>query len=298
MTDPLFEVIEIVDLSIDGPLGRDNAGLMSPYVWRDGDMWRLLLRVVPEGMEPTGRIWCGESTDGINFTMADAPALAPTLEHLDIGGCEDPTVIEHGDRLLVFYTGVDRNGAAEMLWASGPDAASLEKHGVAYSCSKTEKNTKEASVEIGDDGIWRLFYEYSAEDRSWIGLTFGPSPTGPWDERDDPILPREGMWDCYHLSTGPLLREDDTVIMFYNGSTEDARWAIGWARFKRDCRTLVERCEGPLITPDDRPSNGDDDQDDDRAIAFANSLVVDGDLIYLYYSHDDCVPCRATLRRR
>lgn len=290
MSDAKFELITTEDLIVTGVCARDSRELMSPYVWREGNDYRLLIRAVPTADDqPSGRIWHGRSPDGLRFDMIDVPAIEPNLPHLDIGGCEDPTVVRHGERLVVFYTGVDEGGAAEMLWASGPDAGGLDKHGVAYHCSKTEKNTKEATVEIGDDGVWRLFFEYSRDDRSRIGLTFGRAADGPWDDADDPILPRDGQWDGHHLSTGPMIDDGANLTMFYNGATEDARWAIGWATFERDCRCLVGRCAEPLIAPP--PGDGGE-------IAFASSALVEGDLVYLYYSINDRVPRRATLRRR
>ena len=230
MSDPRFEVLAIEDLAIDGACVLDSRELLSPYVWRESGQLGMLLRAVPRDEdEPSSRIWYGTSDDGLRFTMADAPVIVPSLSHLDAGGCEDPTVIDTGDRLVVFYTGVDEKGAAEMLWATGADAASLEKRGIAYHCSKTEKNTKEASILRRQDGAWCVFYEYPKDERSNVGFTIGHAPDGPWEDHDDPFAARSGGWDDHHLSTGPLIEDGDEVLMFYNGATKDARWAIGWS---------------------------------------------------------------------
>lgn len=292
MSDPRYELVGIEDLVIGGHEALLGGDLLSPYVWRHEGGYGLLLRAVPESGEPTGRIWFGRSDDGLRFVMDDAPAIAPSLPHLDVGGCEDPTVIVTDSALVVFYTGVDDAGRAEMLWASGPNPCSLNKRGVAYSCSRTERNTKEASVLRRQDGGWCVFFEYTHDDRSCLGFAIGPQPDGPWEEHDDPIAARPGGWDGHHLSTGPLLEEGDEVTMFYNGATPDARWAIGWAVFdSADDMRLLYRCDEPLVAPE--PGG-----DDDRAIAFANSVIEDGDLIRLYLSHDDRTARRATLRRR
>ena len=79
--------------------------------------------------------------------------------------------------------------------------------------------------------------------------------------------------------------------MFYNGATRDARWRIGWIAFDRDCRTVVDRCIEPLLTPppvEDRTATD---------IAFAASVIVQDGEIWLYYSLEDRRLARARLRR-
>lgn len=292
MSDAMFEVVETNDLAIEGPELLQSRALLSPYVWREDDDYCLLLRAVPPDDEVTGRIWLGRSSDGLAFRMDPEPLIVPSLPKLDIGGCEDPTVLKHDGQILVFYTGVDGDGRGEMLYAAGPDTRSLAKRGVAFSCSHTELNTKEASIDLRE-GCWRLFHEYAHDGRSCIGLATGPSPSGPWDERENVIHAREGSWDGYHLSTGPLLAgDDDELLMFYNGATDEPRWSIGWATFDRTTLALRDRCVEPLITP---PLS---DRDGTAIVFAASALACDDGTIHLYYSRDDAVPRRATLRRR
>lgn len=291
MTDPRFELLESCPLVIDGPALLRNRALLSPYVWREDQGYCLLLRAVPPDDEVSGRIWLGRGQDGVRFRMDATPLIVPSLPDLDIGGCEDPTVLRHDGSTFVFYTGVDKGGRGELLYAAGSDIRSLEKRGVAFSCSRTELNTKEASIDL-HDGCWRLFHEYARDNRSLIGLAIGPSPSGPWDEQPDVIHPRPGRWDGHHLSTGPLLSWGaDELLMFYNGATDEPRWSIGWATFDRATLALRARCDEPLIVPPEDNRGG-------AAIVFAASVLDEGDIVQLYYSLDDDAPRRATLRRR
>jgi len=115
---------------------------------------------------------------------------------------------------------------------------------------------------------------------------------GPWTEQPTPFMPRLNSWDDWHLSTGPLLTSDpDIPVMFYNGATQDARWRIGWVAFDRDCRTVVDRCIEPLLTP---PPLADRSAID---IAFAASVIVENGQVWLYYSLEDRRLARARLRR-
>nr|WP_250890489.1 glycosidase [Sphingobium nicotianae] len=272
--------------------------LMSPFVWQEKDgRFGIMLRAVTkmgEAMTDTGVIWAGWSADGRHFSMHDTPAIVPGPDAHDAGGVEDPTVVRLSDgSYVVYYTGVLADMArGELSYATGPSLDRLTKAGVALASSKSEGNTKEATVEQTADGQWRLFYEYAADNASRIGLAIAPGVAGPWTEQATPFMPREHSWDNWHLSTGPLLTHNpDMPVMFYNGATRDARWRIGWVAFDRDCRHVVDRGIEPLITPppvDDRTATD---------IAFAGSVVVVTGRIWLYYSLEDRRLARATIRR-
>jgi predicted GH43/DUF377 family glycosyl hydrolase len=277
-----------------GDLSRFD--LMSPFVWEepDGSLAIMVRAVVKnrEGTDDTGTIYYGVSADGLNFEMDTRPVIAPGPGPLDIGGCEDPTVIIVDGRYVVYYTGVDATRASgQMLYAAGPDVRSLTKQGVALASSKTEGNTKEATIERTADGLWRLFYEYAEDDASRVGLALGEGVAGPWVEQTAPFGPRTDSWDNWHLSTGPLLTTNPEMpVMFYNGATEDARWRIGWVAFDRDCTRVIDRCIEPLITPPPPSERTGID------IAFAASVIRRKGKVCLYYSLGDKMLFRSVLK--
>jgi len=267
-----FNVEMLEDVTLDGPPELMSRDLMSPYVWDDPcGRLGIMVRAVPRADAPhtdTGVIWAGWSDDGRHFTMLDAPSIVPGPDADESGGVEDPTVVPMADgSYVVYYTGV------------------------ALASTKSMGNTKEATVGQTADGHWRLFYEYAQDEASRIGLAVGPGVAGPWDEQPTPFMPREDGWDNWHLSTGPMLMTDpDRPVMFYNGTTHDARWRIGWIAFDRDCTRVIDRCIQPLITP---PPLADRTQTD---IAFAAS-VIEWDGVWLYYSLEDRRLARARMRR-
>ena len=292
-----FEVEAIDELHVHGPPELMRCELMSPFAWASPDeRLHLLIRAVPpaEADNPiTGGIWYGMGEpDGLTFRMDDKAVLNPGPGPYDIGGCEDPTVVPVEDELLVYYTGLDANGDGRLLYARGADGHTLEKCGIALDSSKTERNTKEAAVDRTEDGRWRLFYEYSHDCRSKIGLASGDGPKGPWHEQGDPLTAREDKWDSWHLSTGPLLMGDRTApVMLYNGADRRPEWGIGWVVFKPDCATVVERSDEPLIAPPECQWEG-------RDFSFAASAILrPNSCIWLYFSRNDHKPFRATIRR-
>ena len=292
-----FNVEQIDSITMGGPPDCARRDLMSPYVWRlDDGRFAMLVRAVPKPGETgdTGTIWYALSDDGLSFTAANAPVLTPGPGPDDIGGCEDPTpVIREDGSFVVYYTGVDETRAhGEMLFADGPSIGRLNKRGIAMPNTPTEGNIKEATVDRTTDGGWRMFYEYAFNEASLVGLATAPRVDGPWLHQPQPFTPRTDSWDSWHLSTGPLLTSDkDMPVMFYNGATHDARWRIGWIAFDANYTTVVDRCIEPLITPP--PQNNRTDSD----IAFAASVVLVGDTIWLYYSLWDTHLFRAIVRR-
>jgi predicted GH43/DUF377 family glycosyl hydrolase len=295
----VVEALDEVMLDIAGPEGRlAGHDLMSPYVWLEGESrHRMLVRVLPNPLgptDPTGVIWAGDSADGLNFVMRKEPSIVPGPEPVDAGGCEDPSMVcnERGE-YLIFYTGVDAaRQQGSMLVAAGPHLVELKKQKVMLEAPKGEGNIKEATLAKGSDGQYRLFYEYAKDNASRVGMAVGPGLEGPWTVVEDPFPIREGAWDNWHLSTGPMLEQPGkNPVMFYNGATVDARWRIGWIEFSPDYAKVTARGVEPLLMP---PPAKDRTATD---IAFAASVVIKRDGIWLYYSLEDRVLRRATVTR-
>jgi predicted GH43/DUF377 family glycosyl hydrolase len=292
-----FNVEEIKPLKIRADVPIKNRDLLSPYVWKEGGKYQMLVRSAPRTLSETGAtgaIHHGWSDDGVAFHIHAKPVLAPSDWELDSGGCEDPTVVDYEHHYVVYYTGVDNTrSSGQLLYATGKSLDKLRKRGVALASSKTEGNTKEATIERTEDGRWRLFYEFAHDRASRVGLALGDGVAGPWREQPAPFTVRNNEWDNWHLSTGPLLTTDkSTPVMFYNGATMDARWRIGWIAFDRDYAKVVDRCVEPLITPPPPQDRGETD------IAFASSCIaVDESSVQLYFSRADKMLFRALIRR-
>ena len=291
----VVEQIDPVTLSAGSPL--DGMDLMSPFVWREGARYRIMVRGVPYPLgpsDPTGVIGVGESSDGLTFTMQPKLAITPGPDALDAGGCEDPTVIHtDSDGYLIYYTGVDAARAqGAMMLAAGRKITSLAKQALVLKAPPGEGNIKEATLAPTPRGDWRLFYEYAADEASRIGMARGPTPRGPWTVQRDPFGIREDSWDNWHLSTGPMMMIDGAdPVMFYNGATHDARWRIGWITFDPTFSRVTGRGLEPLLVPPPAKDRAATD------IAFAASTVPEGDRIALYFSLEDRILRRALVRR-
>lgn len=267
----VVEQLDEVTIDEDSPLaGMD---LMSPFVWREGAAYRMLLRGVPQPPapgKPTGVIAAAHSDDGLHFTVEPHLAILPDEDPsaADAGGCEDPTVlVEAKGGYTVFYTGV------------------------AIQAQEGDGNIKEATLVRTSTGLWRLFYEYANANASRIGLAREAKPGGPWHELPIPFTIREDGWDNWHLSTGPIVQLPGfDPVMFYNGATIDARWRIGWISFDADFTRVTGRGIEPVLIPPPPLARSAVD------IAFAASTVIEGERIALYYSLEDRKLSRALIR--
>ncbi len=292
-----FELVSVEPLTMARTNRLAEMYVLSPFVWRDRERWRIMVRAVPrrddEPRLKMAEIWHGVSNDGLYFEMDIAPALFPGPDKPDLDGCEDPTVLAGRDGLRVWYTGWNQaEQTGRIMMARGDDARALEKQGVALDSTAAFKNPKEATLVRAEDG-WRLFFEFARDEASLIGEAAALRLDGPWRERKaGPIEPREDKWDCWHLSPGPVIGENgDAPVMFYNGATKDAAWRIGWATFDKGFSRVVARCDEPLVSPDGVNEDGGTD------IAFAASAVEHDGAIRIYFSQSDRDIRCATVRR-
>ena len=296
---PGWELLSVEPLTMHRTNRLANMYVLSPFVWHDGERFRLLVRAVPrrddEPRLKMAEIWHGVSEDGRHFDMDVAPTIFPGPDLVDLDGCEDPTVHVDAGTVRVWYTGYnEKQKTGRLLLARGPDVARLAKAGLAIDSTPDFTDPKEATVAAAGPNRWRMYFEYARDGASLIGQAEAGDLDGPWrDVAASPLCPRADSWDCWHLSAGPIIGERTArPTMFYNGATEDAQWRIGWATFDRRLDELVDRCEEPLIVPDGPISEGATD------IAFAASVVERDGKVLLYFSQSDQDLRCAVLRRR
>jgi beta-1,2-mannobiose phosphorylase / 1,2-beta-oligomannan phosphorylase len=299
---PTYAVEQLDDVTIADGSPLAGMDLMSPFVWKEGGRYRIMVRGVPDPLgptDPTGLIASGWSDDGLHFTLDPKLAIAPGADpaDADAGGCEDPTVLVDPGRYVVLYTGVDaKRTQGVMIVASGPSLDKLEKHRIVLQAPPGEGNIKEATLVQTPAGDWRLFYEYAAlfennVGASRIGVATATELTGAWTSIADPFGIREDSWDNWHLSTGPICQVDGAdPVMFYNGATLDARWRIGWVSFSPDYSRITGRGLEPVILPPPPVERSKTD------IAFAASSIIEDGMITLYFSLEDRMLRRARIK--
>lgn len=287
-----YTVKRIEPLQLDCSVPLSGMYKLSPYVWKEKDEYKMLIRAVnpsPDVAQQAARVYYGTSKDGLNFQMDDGPCLAPSTSPYDKDGCEDPSVVHFGGQYYVYYTGwnvTKREG--QLMLAKGKNPRELQVEGISIKSREPYLNPKEATLTRLKDGKWTLFFEYANEGRSKLKRAFSQNPDGPWHIEGEFLAAREESWDSYHLSAGPaFIDKNFQTVMFYNGSNSQAHWRIGWVEMDDNGR-ITARSEEPLITPPaSKPGQVD--------IAFSASNVLVDNEIWLYYSTEDQNPFRAII---
>ena len=263
---------------------------LSPFVWEENGSYHLLIRAVnPSGdrTQKVARIYYGKSADGVTFKMDDGPVIAPSTSAFDKDGCEDPTVIKKGNNYLVYYTGWNQTKQEGQLLLAKGDIHQLSFSNVSLASKLPYLNPKEATVTPFKDH-WILFFEYANEERSKLGFATSDSAEGPWEINGEYLKTNNSAWDSYHLSPGPVIKDPKgSIVMFYNGSKKGAHWRIGWVIISEDGK-LLKRGKEILIEPSNLKAGKSD-------IAFAASVVLSGDKLWLYYTMADDTTFRAII---
>ena len=294
-----FELVRLDEMTFTVSSKLSEMYMLSPCVWQESGRFEILLRVVNRSANPAekvARIHYGSSANGLHFALDEVPVIAPGPDlagSYDSGGCEDPTLARVDGVYYVYYSGWNEQiKRGELLLAAGSDIHLLEKRGIALASSAQAANPKEATIVQAPDGTWRLFFEYAHDNRSKIGLARAGDVAGPWEVLAPLFEARPETWDCWHLSTGPVLNsQPDAPVMFYNGSTANAQWRIGCVVFDAGYTRVVARSQLPIVLPHVKRNP------DDTDIAFAASAIEANGLISLYYSVADQYVMRAVIRR-
>ncbi len=252
-------------ISIDGRLQM----LYRRVLQRSGDASR------ESEYEDRSVLALAESSDGGRFTGRAAPVLAPAPNLI---GLEDPTIVKHDGKYVVFYTGWTgwSQGIASLLWSSGRSLDALVPRGTAIAPAQPGRFVKEAEYHRGL--LWCEVDTLDPHERSRIAVTRSDSPRGPWPQPVVVAGPRPDHWDSVNVSTGPLIEHEERLFMFYNGMvrSDDPDFIhaarIGLLELDPNTGAVLARSTRPVLEP---PAGG--------RIAFAASVA--GDI--LYYTVDD-----------
>ncbi len=128
---------------------------------------------------------------------------------------------------------------------------------------KDENNYKMWYTGLTTSGVGYGFYAFSSDGLNWTRYSSTPVLfPGPY-----------GSWDSYHLSPGPVIKEDGIYKMYYSGWQEtDGIWYIGLAT-SSDGFNWVKYAGNPII------SGGDWDYH-----IGAQSIIKKGATYYMFYT--------------
>lgn len=296
-----------------------SGAVFNPAAWYDGAAVHLLFRAVPKGYrrielahaapgEPTqgyddyiSYIGYARSTDGVRFTLRDAPFIAPDAPY-DRFGAEDPRISQIDGTYLVTYTALahpafgDVDGVRIGL-ATTEDWRSVRKHGVVG----PDVRDKDAVIfprRIGGRVamLHRIVPDVQLVFFDDLEQLYRP-PASLWEDHlrnldEWVVLRAEAPWEGKKVGAGPTpIETDEGWLLIYHGVDEHHVYRAGLVLLDLDDpRRVIARTRYPVLEPE---TPFERTGDVDNVVFPEGAVVIDGTL-HLYYGAADRVVGHAT----
>ncbi len=209
------------------------------------------LRMANEGyidfLAQISHLRVARSTDGVNFTVDESPAIAPHTD-MEEYGVEDPRATFIDGEWHITYVSVSRWGITTSL-ATTTDFRSFERRGVIL--LPDHKDVVLFPEKIGGRYVALtrpMPQSFSRIFGIWIAFS---EDLLSWGGHERLCLPRPEYWD--ELRTGGSavpFRVDDGWLELYHGVDRDARYAMGALLLDADDpRKVLARSAQPILEP-------------------------------------------------
>jgi len=209
------------------------------------------LRMANEGyidfLAQISHLRVARSTDGVNFTVDETPAIAPHTD-MEEYGVEDPRATFIDGEWHITYVSVSRWGITTSL-ATTTDFLSFERKGVIF--LPDHKDVVLFPEKIGGRYVALtrpMPQSFSRIFGIWIAFS---EDLLSWGGHERLCLPRPEYWD--ELRTGGSavpFRVDDGWLELYHGVDRDSRYAMGDLLLDaHDPRKVLARSAQPILEP-------------------------------------------------
>lgn len=282
---------------VSAPIYDTGSRQLSIRTWSRSTVDASDPRVISSG----GRTWLtsishlriARSSDGIHFTVDDAPSLSPETSY-ETFGIEDPRITLIDDTYWINYSAVSPRGVSTAL-ASTKDFKRFERHGIIFPPSN--KNVTIFPQKIG--GSYVALHRPNLEGFERPAIWSASSPDlKSWGDHRFVAAARDDSWDNEKIGGGAppfRVRADghDGWLAIYHGVTGSPyAYSLGALLLDADDPSrVIARSREPILEPEapyerDGFFNG---------VVFTCGLLVDGDRIRIYYGAADGVTAVADL---
>ena len=228
------------------------------------------------------------STDGVNFTFAESPAIFPATPY-EAYGCEDARITYLDGRYYVTYTAVSDRGVAVAL-ASTSDFVEFERHGLIF--PPYQKDVALFPEKVGGMYVCRHRPYKSQFNRASIWTAYSPDLLS-WGRHEMTLAPAPGTWEGGRVGCGaPPIRTDEGWLEIYHAADEAGRYCLGAMLSDPDRpQRVLTRSSRPVLAPE---------ADYERQgfygnCVFSNGLIAGPDgLLTVYYGAADSI-CAAAV---
>lgn len=197
------------------------------------------------------------SSDGLHFTRAARPVLAPEALYEKDGGVEDPRVVSIDGKYWLTYTGYNTKDA-QLCIASSSDLVHWDRHGVILPAYRGRWNTgwtkSGAILNQKVNGKFWMYFMADAKDRpGQMGVAWSTDLLHWTEALDHPVLAtRPGFFDARVAEPGPPpILTKQGILLIYNGADANLVYRTGWALFDpKDPARVLARADRPIFAPE------------------------------------------------
>ena len=220
------------------------------------------------------------SADGRRFTIDDAPFVYPS-NRLETFGIEDPRVTQIGDTYYVYFSAVSPVGIGEAM-VSTKDFKTYEHHGMIFGPDNKDVLIFPERINGKYYALHRPTTKSTGHPEMWIAES---DNLLYWGNHKHLLGLRPGMWDGGRIGGGAVpFRTERGWLELYHGATPDHRYCMGAVLLDPDDPTkVIARSARPILEPEaDYEKNGFF-----GGVVFSCGVVVDGDVVRMYYGAAD-----------
>lgn len=229
-----------------------------------------------------------QSADGINFKIADAPAIAPANNY-ETFGIEDPRITLIDSLYYITYVAVCPFGVTTCL-ASTKDFRSFQRHGVIFSPENKD-------IVIFPEKIGGKYYALHRPDSPLFkkhDMWIAESPDlHCWGNHRYLMGPRTDKWDKIKIGASAVpFRIDQGWLEIYHGVDKNNRYCLGAVLLdKEQPWKIIAKSEKPILEPQaDYEVEGFFSN-----VVFSCGLLYEEDKLKIYYGVADTAVCYAEI---
>ena len=163
------------------------------------------------------------SSDGVNFTFDDAPAIFPSTPY-ESYGCEDGRITFIDGKYFITYTAVSDRGVTVGL-ASTEDFRTFEKHGVIF--PPYQKDVCIFPERVRGMYVARHRPYKSEFNPASIWTAYSPDLYS-WGRHEMTLAPTPGTWEGERVGAGaPPIKTPEGWLEIYHAADEEGKYHLG-----------------------------------------------------------------------
>lgn len=228
------------------------------------------------------------STDGVNFTFDQDPAIFPATPH-ETFGCEDARITFIDGVYYIAYTAVSKYGVAVALaWTE--DFRKFTRGGLIF--PPYQKDVCIFPEKIDGQYVCRHRPYRSEFNDACIWTAYSPDMFS-WGRHEVTLCPQPGTWNAGRVGGGaPPIKTDHGWLEIYHAADAGGRYRLGamLSELERPER-IIALCDEPIFEPQtDYEIAGVYDN-----VVFSNGVIADPDgTLTVYYGAADRICAAAT----